>query len=289
MIIRGGKIFLLLFSIFVFCVPFVGADTMVVLQAHNDDFDISLSGLSLEYDDVIIFTITDVGRGHYDQAVSHGLIVPDLLENATNYSPSGKIWNSTVHSDNLSKFRLGTMNERYDRYNWTSYVIGFPDFMGEDCPSSLQEEYLIFAGVAICDMLDNLSDIDLYIHDPFCCEHMDHRFTGRIGAYVYRRVDIDQLFYYYVYTDCPLKDGYFEILVDTDFKLELFSEIWELQFLPLEEWRKNPCGDDYYFKHEIVREISLDVVGGELDDCEIFPRYFVLFVVLLIFFVKNWS
>jgi hypothetical protein len=40
-------------------------EIMVCIQAHNDDFDLSLSGIAREYDTVIIVTVTDAGTGHY--------------------------------------------------------------------------------------------------------------------------------------------------------------------------------------------------------------------------------
>jgi hypothetical protein len=119
-------------------------ETMVCIQAHNDDFDISLSGIAREYDTVIIVTVTDVGRGHYDLAKVQGHILDDGVVNKTLKSPEGHEWIQDFHSLSLSNYRIKIMEERYDHYRYISVRpdTRVPDAITYNASIKIQREYL---------------------------------------------------------------------------------------------------------------------------------------------------
>ena len=117
---------------------------MVCIQAHNDDFDISLSGIARKYDKVIIVTVMDSGTGHYDLARAQGLIPDDMVLNQHWTSPDGNDWTQDYHSESLSEYRIGIMEDRYDYYQYTSIRpdIRVPDAITYNASLDIQREYL---------------------------------------------------------------------------------------------------------------------------------------------------
>jgi hypothetical protein len=245
------------------------ADTMVCIQAHNDDFDISLSGIAREYKTVIIVTVTDVGKGHYLSAVEQGKIPDDGVVNKTWISPEEQKWTQDFHSLSLSNYRIRIMEERYNHYRYNSVRpdTRVPDAITYDADIGIQLEYIRQVSLEIANKLKdlNINDYDLFIHDPEIPEHLDHQFSGLIGSKVYRLLPSRRLFYYYVYTVMKLI-GYRAINVEEhlDHKRELFSKVWENEFLPLRMWNKDPAGPDTYFRNELIETADPHLLRGVL-------------------------
>jgi hypothetical protein len=230
---------------------------MVCIQAHNDDFDISLSGIAREYDTVIIVTVTDVGRGHYDFAKLQGLIPDDGVVNKTWKSPEGHEWIQDFHSLSLSDYRIRNMEERYDHYRYISVRpdTRVPDAITYNASIKIQLEYLRQVSVELTRKLQdlNVTDYDLFIHDPELPEHLDHEFSGLIGYKVNIHVPPRRLFYFYVYTVIPLPRYMLARVEDhLDHKKDIFSRVWENEFLPLRMWNKDPTGADLFFRNELI-------------------------------------
>ena len=244
-------------------------ETMVCIQAHNDDFDISLSGIAREYDTVIIVTVTDVGRGHYDLAKAQGHILDDGVVNKTLKSPEGHEWIQDFHSLSLSNYRIRIMEERYDHYRYISLRpdTRVPDAITYNASFEIQREYLRQVSHEVARKLQNLNvtDYDLFIHDPELPEHLDHEFSGVIGSRVNGLVPSRRLFYFYVYTVLRLR-RYMLACVEEhlDHKNGLFSRVWEIEDLPLRMWRKDPTGDDEYYRNELLISAGDQEVGEVL-------------------------
>jgi hypothetical protein len=264
---------------------------MVVVQAHDDDFDLSLSGQAITRKQggwaVIIVTVTDVAVGHYNYAVEDNFIEPDAAINSTVEAPDGRSYLRPFYSNNLRDLRLNAMKERYTRRGFISIQ---PDTLVPDrvlrMPSSIQEVYY---DTAESELLKKLNDklgelrglsiplivpstrlhILFYVHDPTVCEHEDHVFAGMLGMDLYEGLDIDlgdsELRYYYAYTGEYVLEGYVAVSVSDayDLKFQLFEEVWqfgepELRGL-MSTWHKNPwSGDDYWFQHELELEVRSD-------------------------------
>jgi hypothetical protein len=239
-------------------------ETMVCIQAHNDDFDISLSGIAREYDTVIIVTVTDVGRGHYDIAKAQGLISDDGVINQSWKSPEGHEWVQDFHSLNLSEYRIRNMEERYNHYRYISVRpdTRVPDAITYNASIKIQREYLRQVSAELTRKLQdlNVTDYDLFIHDPELPEHLDHEFSGLIGYKVNIDVPPRRLFYFYVYTVISLP-RYMLARVEEhlDHKKDIFSRVWENEFLPLRMWNKDPTGADLFFRNELITASTQEV------------------------------
>ena len=257
-------------------------ETMVCIQAHNDDFDLSLSGIAREYDTVIIVTVTDGGTGHYLLAMEEELFPDDGVINKTWTSPYGHKWIQDFHSFNLSDFRIKTMENRYNQYQYVSIRpdTRVPDVITYNASLEIQLEYLKQVSKEIATKLQILGiiDYDLFIHDPELPEHLDHEFAGIIGTRVYMLFPSRRLFYFYVYTAIRLP-RYKLARVDKhlDHKKELFSNIWENKDLPLQYWYKDPDQEENkYFRNEL-----LSPAKEEVDDVLLPRSFLVLFFRLL--------
>jgi hypothetical protein len=230
-------------------------ETMVCIQAHNDDFDISLSGLAREYDNVLILTVTDAGTGHYIYAEEQGHIPDNGEVNKTWISPEGHEWNQTFHSLGLSNFRIRNMEDRYEHYGYISVRpdTRVPDAITYDASLGIQLEYMRQVSLELAGKLQDLGvkDYDLFIHDPELPEHLDHQLCGLIGSRVNELVPSRRLFYFYVYTVLRLP-RYLRAYVEVhlEHKKELFSRVWENEFLPLKMWKKEP--NDVFFRNELI-------------------------------------
>jgi hypothetical protein len=260
----------------------VFGEIMVCIQAHNDDFDLSLSGIAREYDTVIIVTVTDAGTGHYLLAMEEELFPDDGVVNKTWTSPDGHEWTQDFHSHNLSDYRIRTMEERYNQYQYISVRpdTRVPDVITYNASLEIQLEYLKQVSKEIVTKLQDLGiiDYDLFIHDPDLPEHLDHEFTGIIGTRVNMLLPSRRLFYFYVYTAFRLP-RYKLARVDKylDHKKELFSRIWENEDLPLQYWFKDPDQEDNkHFRNELITR------AREEEDDVVLPRpFWVLFFRLL--------
>lgn len=257
-------------------------ETMVCIQAHNDDFDISLSGIAREYDTVIIVTVTDVGTGHYELAMEQKLFPCDGKVNKVWISPEGHEWTHDFHSPSLSDHRIRTMEKRYDHYQYISVRpdTRVPDVITYNASLSIQLEYMRQVSQEIAKKLQDLkvTDYDLFIHDPELPEHLDHEFSGLIGSRVNRLVPSRRLFYFYVYTVFRLPN-YMLARVEEhlDHKKDIFSRIWEKEDLPLMMWDKDPAEDDYkYFRNELIMTPGSQEVGPVLIPRRIWTPFFKL-------------
>jgi hypothetical protein len=257
-------------------------ETMVCIQAHNDDFDISLSGIAREYDTVIIVTVTDVGTGHYELAREQELIPCDGEVNKAWISPEGHEWTQDFHSLSLSDHRIRTMEERYNHYQYISVRpdTRVPDVITYNASLEIQLEYLRQVSQEIAIKLQDLkvTDYDLFIHDPELPEHLDHEFSGLIGSRVNRLVPSRRLFYFYVYTVFRLP-RYMLARVEEhlDHKTDIFSRIWEKEDLPLRMWDKDPAeDDDKYFRNELIMTAVPQKVGEVLIPRRIWTPLFKL-------------
>ena len=241
---------------------------MVCIQAHNDDFDISLSGIARKYDTVIIVTVMDSGTGHYDFARQQGLIPDDMVVNQSWISPEGNEWTQDFHSESLSEYRIGIMEDRYDHFQYTSIRpdIRVPDAITYNASLEIQHEYLRHVGQEIATKLQaqDIADYDLFIHDPELPDHLDHELSGKIGSTVCRLFPPRSIYYFYVYTIDKLPN-YEKINVEEhlDHKNELFSMVWEREDLPMQMWKKYPPDFDEFFRDEVL------ITGDKLDEGDI--------------------
>ena len=130
-----------------FAEPLYGA--VVVVQAHNDDFDLSVSGIALSYQQkgskIIVVTLTDCGADQvtYTQLTSSGIITADGLYDTTLVAPDGETWVHPFHSLSLSHFRISRMAVRYQEFGFTLIQPDnlLPDGVGNFAPSSALDSY----------------------------------------------------------------------------------------------------------------------------------------------------
>lgn len=251
---------------------------MIVVEAHSDDLDLSLSGIALQVQkaggQIIVIELTDCAADNasYIFALSKGYIKPDAIINGTVTAPNDETYTRAWYSENLGVLRIDNMTARYKLFGFSLIRPDtvMPDAVWE-APQSVQNAYIAAARQEVTDKLNQQLNlllaeykqysIQFYCHDPKVMEHGDHAIAGQIGDSVFLNITIPLKAekYYYAYTNVPLRQDYVRVDISSVLvqKMALYNSVYEFAdpnlHSAIEAWAKDPYGNNYYFVHEIFK------------------------------------